>query len=249
MHAKGFDTHLVGDFKRDRTENAEGLRTFRESPFRRTTTANPRHIGDFLRMGNNHLQFVLLFHITGDINGFHRTANVKLTHMVPVQGDVRIGSHPFETEEILLSGNNSRQREFLPDFTFPMKVTMLFLQDTIIVIKVKGHIAMESPTIKGYFPIIIQGNVLPVTSRFGSREVHLTFPHETIGSDGYATLSAVIHRTIKMIHRIVPVHHITLMCEHLIVGFGRDNQICTCPVLPVHKVTTHRKSIESIVFA
>ena len=34
MHAEGFDTHLVGDFKRDGTEDTERLRTFRETPFR-----------------------------------------------------------------------------------------------------------------------------------------------------------------------------------------------------------------------
>ena len=103
MHAERFDTHLVGNLKRDGTEDSERLRTFREAPFGRTTTANPRHIGDFLGMGYFHLQLILLLHITGDIDGLYRTANVKLAHMVAVEGDIRIGAHTFQTEEILLS--------------------------------------------------------------------------------------------------------------------------------------------------
>ena len=52
-----------------------------------------------------------------------------------------------------------------------------------------------------------------------------------------------------MIHRVVPVHHITFMGKHLVVGFGGDNQIWTRPVLPVHEVATHGESVESVVFA
>ena len=88
-----------------------------------------------------------------------------------------------------------------------------------------------------------------MTGRLRNREVHLTLSHETVGGDGNAALSAVVHRTIEMIHRIVPVHHITLMRKHLVVGLGRDNQVSTRPVLPVHEVAAHRKCVEGIVFA
>ena len=88
-----------------------------------------------------------------------------------------------------------------------------------------------------------------MTGRLRNREVHLTLSHETVGGDGNAALSAVVHRTIEMIHRVVPVHHITLMRKHLVVGLGRDNQVGTRPVLPVHEVAAHRKCVEGIVFA
>ena len=78
-------------------------------------------------MGTFHLQFILLLHVTGDIDSLHRTANVKLAHMVAVEGDIRISAHTFQTEEILLSGHNSWQREFLADRTLPMKVAMFLL--------------------------------------------------------------------------------------------------------------------------
>ena len=52
-----------------------------------------------------------------------------------------------------------------------------------------------------------------------------------------------------MIDRVVPVHYITLMREHLVVGLGRDNQVGARPVLPMHEVAAHRKRVEGIVFA
>ena len=88
-----------------------------------------------------------------------------------------------------------------------------------------------------------------MTGRLRNWEVHLTLSHETVGGYGNAALSAVVHRTIEMIHRVVPVHHITLMRKHLVVGLGRDNQVGTRPVLPMHEVAAHRKRVEGIVFA
>ena len=88
-----------------------------------------------------------------------------------------------------------------------------------------------------------------MTGRLRNWEVHLTLSHETVGGYGNAALSAVVHRTIEMIHRVVPVHHITLMREHLVVGLGGDNQVGTHPVLPMHEITAHRKRVEGIVFA
>ena len=169
--------------------------------------------------------------------------------MVAVEGNIRIGAHTLQTEEILLSGNDCRQREFLADRTLSVKVAVFLLQRSVIVVEVKGHIAAKSLAVEGHFPIIIQRNVLPVTGRFGNREVHLTLSHEAVGGDGNAALSAVVHRAIEMKHSVVPVHHITLMGEHLVVGLGRDNKVGTRPVLPVHKVATYRKCIEGIVFA
>ena len=42
MYAKGFDTYSVCFYQSDRTEDAKGLATLRESPFRITATTHPR---------------------------------------------------------------------------------------------------------------------------------------------------------------------------------------------------------------
>ena len=59
----------------------------------------------------------------------------------------------------------------------------------------------------------------------------------------------MVHGTIEMVNHTLMLQHITLMGEHIIIRFGRINQVGSLPVLPVHQVPAHGKGIVGIVFS
>ena len=99
------------------------------------------------------------------------------------------------------------------------------------------------------FPSFIQFHHHPAVLHLPFREMHLRTSHRLAGRNGYTTLFRVIHGTIKMIHHPIVFHHITFMSEQFIIVFGRDNQIRSFPIGPVHQVITGSKGIECLVFA
>ena len=88
-----------------------------------------------------------------------------------------------------------------------------------------------------------------MSSGFRGGEVHLALAQMLAGGEGDAALPLVVHGTIEVIHYALMVDYTTLVCEHLVVGLGRNYQVLTHPVVPVDEVVTGCKGVVGIVFA
>ena len=103
MNAKRFDANIIRHFKHHRTENAKRLRTFAKPPFRRATTAYPRHVRNHLRMFSHHFQLINLsqLDVVSHIKCKSGAAAHESSQFCTVKGYRCIRSNALEAQEIL----------------------------------------------------------------------------------------------------------------------------------------------------
>ena len=168
------------------------------------------------------------------------------------------GSHTFQLQEVAFSGL-FMNGEMLLVGGGTMQIAVLQLAVTVIIVQITRHIHPEGSHLlcdavfrslaEGYLPVLIQTHNLSFSLLFGCRERNLRTSHRHAGSHGNASLSGMVHGTIEMVNHTLMLQHITLMGEHIIIRFGRINQVGSLPVLPVHQVPAHGKGIVGIVFS
>ena len=130
-----------------------------------------------------------------------------------------------------------------------MQVAVFLLQCSVIVVKIKWNIFGEGRSVEGNLPIVVEVDCSALANRVWGREVYLALSHRNTCSNGYATLSAVVHGTVEMVYHTTMLHYIALMCKHLVVWFGWDDKILSLPVLPMYHVAACSKSVVGIVFS
>ena len=104
MHSERLDAYFIRSLQHHGTENTQRLGTFTESPFRRTPTAYPRHIGYHFRM--------LRFHHQSVLSRLQRLRHIQCQRSTPygmtaeilsIQCNSGIRSHSLKTKEITFS--------------------------------------------------------------------------------------------------------------------------------------------------
>ena len=126
---------------------------------------------------------------------------------------------------------------------------MFLLQGSVIIVEIEGDILREGLSVEGNLPFVVEVNCGALAHRFGLGEIHFALAHRKTRGNGDATLSAVVHSTIEMIHYACVFHHITLVGEHLVVWFRGNDEVAALPVVPVYHVTACSEGVVGIVFA
>ena len=236
MYAKGFDAHFVGNFEHHRPENTQRLRALAKSPFRRASTAYPRHVRYHLGMLGHHPQHIVLpwLYVVANIERKSGATAQYAPIRFAIQPHMRISTHAFETYKILLFALQFWRNKLFFVPCIAMQIAMGQLSVSIIIVPIVRYIHTYSIFVHPCFPVFVELHMRATLFYLGCWKAQCRPPHGFACGHGYRPLIVFIYSAIKMIHHTFVLHHIAFVRKQIVVRFRRHYQILAFPVGPVY---------------
>ena len=171
--------------------------------------------------------------------------------LMAVEDDLSISAYTLELQEVattvtLLGG------EHLIIYSLAVQVAVTQLTIAVVVVEVMGEVDLRRngiATNDRSRPIVVERDDGAAAFTLGGGEVHLATPHGNAGGHGNAALLVIVDGAVEVIHYTVVFYHVALVGKHLVVGFRRDDEVCSRPVLPVDEVATDGEGVVGVVLA
>ena len=211
VNTKGFDADVVCLHQGDRTEDAKGLRAFREAPFAATSTTNPGRSRLHGRMIDIYLEFVLtMMERICDVERPNGASYEFFWILVTVEGNCGISANAFKLQEIafallFFSG------EGLLIGGFAMQVTMTKLAIAIVIVEIMGEGGAYNgigSLCKPCLPIIVERCEGATTLTLRLWEGDVAASHGNTSGDSNTTLLVVVDSTIEMINHAIVLDNV-----------------------------------------
>ena len=170
---------------------------------------------------------------------------------MPIEDDLCIAAYAFELQEVATTVALLGVK-YLIIYSLAVQVTVTQLAVAVVVVEVVGEVDAHDGIVRhrtACRPALVErgDGAAPLALRF--REAHFAASHGNAGSYGNAALLVVVDGAVEVIHHTVVLYHVTLMCKHLVVGFGGNDEVCTRPVLPVNEVAADGEGVVGIILA